>query len=99
MRRWGANTKAVVEYAKKATEESNKKRVEAVRALELDEVEKAELAKEAEKWRVKSTRLSEENVCLQRAVENACQSQVEDVKQFLDSAEVEDSKAVLGVRA
>lgn len=37
--------------------------------------------------RVKGARLKDENVRLQKAVVNACQPQVEDVKSFLESAD------------
>ncbi|PQQ05381.1 hypothetical protein Pyn_00887 [Prunus yedoensis var. nudiflora] len=81
------DTKAVVDRAKKMAEESNKKTVEVVRALGSTQVEKVELAKEDESLRTEGACLSDENAQLQRALENACQPQVEDVRQFLESAE------------
>lgn len=43
--------------------------------------------KKAERLREKGARLKDENVRLQKALENACQPQVEDVKSFLELAD------------
>lgn len=85
--KWDADVKAVVDLAKRAAEESDKKRVEAMRALGSAQVQKADLAKEVERLKAEGARLKDENVRLQKAVENACQPQVEDVKQYLELAE------------
>ncbi|CAL9022417.1 unnamed protein product, partial [Prunus brigantina] len=62
-------------------------RVEAVRALGAAQVEKAELAKEMGRLREKASQLKEENARLQKALENACKPQAEEVKSFLESEE------------
>lgn len=71
--RHDAETKAVVERAKKVAKESSRKEVEAVRALGSAQVEKTKLAKEVERWREKGARLKDENIWLQKVLENACQ--------------------------
>ncbi|CAL9006366.1 unnamed protein product [Prunus brigantina] len=85
-----AEVKAVVDRAKRMADESAKKEVEAVRALGAAQVEKAELAKEASRLRERAAQLKEENTRLQKALENACKSQVEEVKSFLESEEGAD---------
>ncbi|CAL9030032.1 unnamed protein product [Prunus brigantina] len=80
-----AEVKAVVDRANRTVEESKKKEVEAVRALGAAQVEKADLAKERDRLREKTAQLKEENIRLQKALENACQPQAEDVKSFLES--------------
>ncbi|CAL9002350.1 unnamed protein product [Prunus brigantina] len=80
-----AEVKAVVDRAKRTAEESRNKEVEAVRALGAAQVEKADLAKERDRLGEKAARLKEENARLQKALENACQPQAEDVKSFLES--------------
>lgn len=85
--RHDAETKAVVERAKKVAKESSRKEVEAVRALGSAQVEKTKLAKEVERWREKGARLKDENIWLQKVLENACQPQAEDVRSFLESAD------------
>lgn len=81
-----ADVKEAVDRAKVAVEESEKKRVKAVRALGLAQVEKADLVKEVGALKVGNARLKDENLRLQKALENACQPQMEDVKRFLESA-------------
>ncbi|CAB4309127.1 unnamed protein product [Prunus armeniaca] len=80
-------TKAVVDRAKKVAKESSRNEVEALRALGSALVEKVELAKEVERWKEKGAQLKDENVRLQKALKNACQPQVEDVRSFLESAD------------
>ncbi|CAL9016689.1 unnamed protein product, partial [Prunus brigantina] len=80
-----AEIKAVVDRAKRMADESARKEVEAVRALGAAQVEKADLAKERDRLGEKAARLKEENARLQKALENACQPQAEDVKSFLES--------------
>ncbi|PQQ09485.1 hypothetical protein Pyn_05762 [Prunus yedoensis var. nudiflora] len=83
----GAEVKAVVDRAKRAAEESDKSRADAVRALGLANVEKADLVKEVDSLKVEGACLKDENLRLQKVVESMCQPQVDDVRQFLDSAE------------
>ncbi|CAL9003696.1 unnamed protein product, partial [Prunus brigantina] len=72
-----AEVKAAVDRAKRMTDESTRKEVEAVRALGAAQVQKAELAKEMGRQREKASQLKDENARLQKALENACKPQAD----------------------